>query len=334
MDRLDTTTRALVVTAAQAPRRRHELRAAGLEDHDLRRLVRRGHLHHVNRYYLDGTTDPEWARLACLQAAYPGSVLSHLSAARLANLRYWVEAQRPDAPPANAVWLTRRPTATRNHYRPDVVLRRAGLVKGDLDQRGILRRTTDARTVVDLARELPVQEALVTVDHALRLGTSMADLDAVLTRQRRWPGIQRARRTIALGDPRAESALESIARAVFDSAKLPRPILQARFGDGIDWMPERVDFWWPQFRTIAEADGLAKYEAETAPERRALLRRAHLRDQRLADLGVELLHFGWEDLVNEPHHLVHRLKAAFTRGQNRPDPQPHWTTAPPPVPRP
>jgi hypothetical protein len=156
---------------------------------------------------------------------------------------------------------------------------------------------------------------------------SPEELEAVLQRQARWPGVQHARQAVALGDPRAESALESFARVVFAEAGLPAPVLQAQFWDGRGWMTERVDFWWPEFRTIGEADGLDKFEAPTSSARRRLLRRAFERDQRLADCGVELIHFGWEDAVRTPDHLVHRFRAAFDRGSRRTGPTPAWRMA-------
>jgi hypothetical protein len=198
------------------------------------------------------------------------------------------------------------------------------LAATDLSRRQGLLVTSAARTVVDLARALPLREAIVTVDHALRTGTTIAEIEAVLDRQQRWTGIRRARSTVDFADPRSESALESIARAFFATAGLPAPVLQAQFWDGVCWMPERVDFWWPQFRTVGEADGLAKYENDSAEKRRRLLRRSHRRDQRLSDRGIELVHFGWEDAIDRRSDLPARLRAAFHRGRSRPGDPPIW----------
>ncbi|HEY3005378.1 MAG TPA: hypothetical protein VGJ44_23740, partial [Kribbellaceae bacterium] len=89
------------------------------------------------------------------------------------------------------------------------------------------------------------------------------------------------------------------------------------------WMRERVDFWWPRFRTFAEADGLAKYEAGTPKARRQRRREAFVREQRLADRGVEMVRFGWEDAVEHGDELAARLRSAFDRGQAR-DSEPRW----------
>lgn len=308
----------------RVPRRRQVLLELGLRDADLRRLLRKGELQHHHGHFIDGHSDEHLAKVACAQALHPGSVVSHFSAARLTGIRSWTDSRRRSGPPDDAVWLTRPPEAKRNQRRPDVVVRRAGLTSGDLSRHLWLPVTASARTVVDLARELPFREAIVTVDDVLRSGTSLAEIEAVLERQHRWPGIQRARTTIAFGDPRSESALESIARAVFAAAGLPAPVLQAQFWYGAGWMAERVDFWWPLFRTVAEADGLAKYDGDSPEERRRRIRRSHLRDQRLSDRAVELVHFGWEDAIDSRSDLPARLRAAFHRGQSRPGDGPTW----------
>ncbi len=324
MDRLEEDTRRRMLEVRRSPQRRQALLRLGLDDADLRRLVRNHHLQHHHGHYVDAGTDEALARIACACAAYPGSVISHFSAAGLAGLRTWTDSKRSSAPPIDAVWLTRPPTAKRNQRREDIVVRRAGLTSADLTRHQGLPVTSVARTIVDLARELPVREAIVTIDHALRTSTSIADLHAVAERQQRWAGIRRARDSIEFGDPRSESALESIARTVFAAAGLPAPVLQAQFWDGACWLPLRVDFWWPQFRTIAEADGLAKYEGDSAQERRQLMRLSHRRDQRLSDLGVELVHFGWEDTIALRSDLSARLRAAFRRGQSRSGEAPAW----------
>jgi len=308
------------------PRPRAVLIQLGLSDPDLRRLVRRGELQLHHGHYLDGRIPRDQAIVACAQAAYPGSVVSHFSAAHLAGLNTWVDGARQSVQRYHATWLTRPPTAQRNQRRPDIVVRRAGLPVADLSPDRVLPATSAARTTVDLARELPLRESIVTVDDALRSGITRAALLTVLDRQERWPGARQARTAIDFGDPLSESALESIARVFFSVAGLPPPILQAQFFDGYQWMPERVDFWWPRLRLVAEADGLFKYDGKTPEERRRRIRESYRRDQRLSDRGVELIHLGWEDVVR-PSDLAFRLRAAARRGQSRPGDPPTWRVA-------
>ncbi len=330
MKRLDDEVRNALLAAFAKPLRYADLLRLGLHEHDIQRLIRNKGLQRHHGWYIDGKLDARLATVQCAQAAHPRSVISHFTAAAMSELRVWTDNLPGDSDPADAVWLTCLPgKQRRNLNRPDLVLRRAGLVTADLQRvRGLLA-TSDARTTVDLARELPMREAVVTIDHALTVSVRREDLELALQRQRRWTGVQQARAAVAFGDPRSESALESIARVLFAEAGLPPPVLQAQFWDGRRWMSERVDFWWPEFRTVVEADGLAKFEAPTATKRRRLLRRAFERDQRLADRDLELVHFGWEDAVLKPDALAARMRAAFARGHRRTGDQPVWRTTDP-----
>lgn len=309
-----------------SPLRHDELLGLGLRKFEIERLVRRGHLQQAHGRYLNGDIDRRLAIMACAQAAHPRSVISHFSAAELTRLRVW--SGTVPRSPSDTVWLTCEPGPRRNLKRADVVLRRAGLTAADLEAHHGLWITSAARTTVDIARELPLPEAVVTVDHALAQGADRADLESVAARQRRWPGIANARAAIAFANPLAESALESFARAVLAAGGLATPVLQAQFWDGFRWLTDRVDLWWPEYRTIGEADGLEKFEGATPAERRRRLRRMYDRDQRLSDRGIELVHFGWEDVVFHPDHLLRRFAAAFERGARRTGPTPTWRTAP------
>ena len=327
VERLDEEVRGALRAVLGKPLRHGELRRVGLGDHDVQRLIRNGSLQRHHGWYIDGKIETRMAVVRCAQAAHPNSVISHFTAAALSKLRVWTDNLPGDADQPDAVWLTCPPgKGRRNQKRADLVLRRAGLEPADKQLVRGLPATSDARTTVDLARELPLREAVVTIDHALAVSVGREDIDLALRRQDGWPGVQGARTAIAFADPRSESALESIARVLFAEAGLPPPVLQAQFWDGQRWLSERVDFWWPEFRTVVEVDGLAKFEAPTVKQRRRLLRRAFERDQRLSDRDVELVHFGWEDAVLKPEETVARLRAAFARGRRRTGGSPVWRT--------
>jgi hypothetical protein len=321
VERLSVEVRESLRAVLRTPQRYSDLRRLGLLDHDVRRLLRNNTLQRIHHHYITGTLDLQTATARCVQTAYPQSMISHVTAAVLRDLRVWTEGDN-QAP--TTTWLTYQPgKQRRNRKEADVVLRRATLQPDDLQRHLGLTMTSDARTTVDLARELPFAEAVVTADHALAVAVTPEDLADVVRRQHRWPGIARARSVLAFADPRSESALESIARAAFAEAGLPAPVLQAGFWDGSRWMAERVDFWWPDYRTIGEADGLGKFEASTAAERRRRLRRHQQRDHRLADRDLEIVHFGWED-VGRPADLADRFRAAFSRGSRRTGDRPVW----------
>jgi very-short-patch-repair endonuclease len=170
--------------------------------------------------------------------------------------------------------------------------------------------TTVARTVVDLARATAFREGLVTADSALHLHrTSNKELLTVLAELPRVRGCRMAADVVEFADGLAESALESIARAVFRDGGLPKPALQVRIGG--DEFLGRVDFLWQRYRTIAEVDGAMKY---ADPYRaRAQLRR----DKRLREAGYEVVHFDWREITAEPDAVVASIRAAFLRGGQR-----------------
>ncbi|HVF18901.1 MAG TPA: DUF559 domain-containing protein, partial [Mycobacteriales bacterium] len=89
---------------------------------------------------------------------------------------------------------------------------------------------------------------------------------------------------------------------------LPRPMLQHSIGR------YRVDFWFPEQRTVGEADGLAKYRDES----RDVAQAQHDRDAEIADTGAEIVHFNWLDaFVRPPERLAARFRRAFARAERR-----------------
>jgi very-short-patch-repair endonuclease len=170
-----------------------------------------------------------------------------------------------------------------------------------------MRITSPARTVVDLARTVSFRSGVVTADSALNAGlTSKAELNSLIKVCARWPGIERARQVVDFSDRRSESPFESIARVAFRDGGLPKPELQVEVG-GYEYIG-RADFFWPRFRTIAEADGALKY---ADPDRaREQLRR----DARLREAGFEVVHFTWRELIVTPDRVVNAIWSAFRRG--------------------
>ena len=239
---------------------------------------------------------------AALAATGSRSVGSHQSAAQVHRLGLL----RSGA--AELVHVTRSPADRGSSTgRPGIRVHKAALPTGDVTTCKGVPVTSVARTVVDLARTLPFAEGVAVADSALGdKRATRGELEAVLVRCERWPGIQRARRVVAFADPLAESVLESISRVAFHEHGLPPPELQVWVGD-VDEIAGRVDFLWSEHRTIAEADGAIKY---TGPAR-AL---AQLnRDARLREAGFEVVHFTWAEITRVPGQVADAIRAAFRR---------------------
>lgn len=300
---MDTIRKPVVDTAAR-------WRVAGYSAGRMRSLLRSGELVRMRRgVYATRTAvvlaagDP--ARLHALRVLAVtnsvgfDSVASHQSAALIHGL----DLLEPVAP--DVVTLTRPPTRRSSRPRSDdIVFHVARLPSTHVTKCWGALVTTASRTVIDLARMAPFADAVVMADSALRLGkTTKAELLLVADWCGRWPGLDQARRTIAFASELAESPLESCARVVFHQSGLEAPELQVTFrGQGFVY---RGDFYWGRYRTIVEADGMAKYED---PQRaRDQLRR----DRLLRDAGYKVVHFTWRELFEAPETVVARIRSAF-----------------------
>jgi hypothetical protein len=287
-------------------------REAGLGSADLRSLVQAGELKRFNRgvyvrvsYLTAASAEPATRHALQVAVATAGQrtrigAASHQSAALIHGL----DLLR--APPAESVSLTCKPGGYRGRSSSGVSVHSAQLPRNHVMRRHGVWVTTATRTVVDLARSLSFMEGVVVADSALRLGkTTEAGLADMLKECARWPGIERARRVASFADELAESALESCARVVFAQAGLPPPVLQAVIASTSGEFIGRVDFYWPQYRTIAEADGMAKYDN---PGR---ARHEVKRDILLREAGNKVVHFTWEELFNRSEQVAGRVRTAF-----------------------
>jgi Protein of unknown function (DUF559) len=285
-------------------------RAAGISTERMRSLMRSGDLVRVRRGVYATRSAVAWAmgdpgrRHALLVHAVTmsvgrDSIASHYSAAQIHGL----DLLKP--PPPDVVTLTRPPVRRSNRPRSDgIVFHAAALPAEHVTKCWGAVVTTASRTVVDLARMLPFIDAVTVTDSALRLGkATKPELSRVVLACAQWPGVEVARRAVAFADERAESVLESCARVVFAERGLEPPDLQVTFrGEGFAY---RGDFYWARYRTIAEADGMAKYEN---PQR---ARDQIRRDRLLRDAGYKVVHFTWRELFDTPVVVVARVRKAF-----------------------
>jgi hypothetical protein len=177
--------------------------------------------------------------------------------------------------------------------------------------------TTSARTVVDLARWVSFRGGVVVADSAMRHGIERQQLESVARDCTRWPGIRKARDVIAFADGGAASPLESVSRVAFREMGLPAPQLQVTVAWDEFGNPRIiVDFCWPEFGVVGEADGLLKYDEELDPER-VSLRAEKLRHEEIEALGYIVVRWTWEDIWRRPDWVAMRLRNAFAAGIRR-----------------
>lgn len=277
--------------------RRQDLRAAGLSRRGLSRLLADGDLRSLPRDVVTARVGPSTDE--AVRAAVVGlrATASHTSAA----LAWGIELVQPGRP----VELTVRRDRSRASW-PGAVVHRRDLPSDDVVVREGLRLTTALRTVLDLARSLPLQEAVAAADSALRHG--LLTVDELLHAAQALPagrGRARVSRVVSLVDPSSGSVLESVCRILFVLAGLPTALTQhpVRGADGR--LLGRVDFAWPEHRLVVETDGFA-FHAD---------RRSYRDDRRrtnaLVLAGWRVLRFSWEDVVHEPDHVVQLVRKAL-----------------------
>ncbi len=277
---------------------RSRLLSEGYRSDEVRRL-RRGAVT-VRRGAYVGREDvrlrsPETAHLLAVRAAVEhlrgDAVVSHASAALLHGIALW-------AVPLGRVHVTRAGTAGGRRSRT-LHLHVTDLDSDEIDEVDGIVVTAAARTVVDLARSVPFEQAVVAVDNALHRHLVTHDaLAGTLTRSPRRHGAAVAARAIAFADGRAESPGESRSRVCIHRAGLPRPDLQVPV-TGADGRPlGRADFGWAGARVVGEFDGRAKYGRMLRPGQDPgdAVFAEKVREDAIRDGGTWMTRWTWSDL--------------------------------------
>lgn len=292
---------------------RSRLRGAGYSDSEIRRLLRAGDLTTVRpgAYIAGPPPDAAAARHALrlradVEHLADDAVASHVSAAVLHGLPAWgVSLER--------VHVSRDRRRSGGRVGRHVHVHIAPLQADEVVTIGGIAATSAARTVVDLARSVPFEQAVVVADAALaRRLVSRAELDSALERATRWRGSPAARRTIAFADGRSESVGESRSRVVLRRADLPDPVPQweVRAADGR--LIGRVDFGWPGLATVGEFDGRLKYGRLLRPDQQPgdAVYAEKLREDELRSAGLGVARWTWADL-DRFGPVADRLRRAF-----------------------
>lgn len=153
--------------------------------------------------------------------------------------------------------------------------------------------------LLTLLRCLPLVEAVVAVDSALRAGLVSA---GQLARQLRGPGSVKARLALMATDARSGSVIERVVRLALAAAGLP--VSPQVWIDGVGRVDFVVDGW-----LVVEIDGFA-YHSE-----RRQFREDRRRANALVARGYVLLRFSYEDVVGRLDELVAVVVAAYAAGR-------------------
>jgi predicted transcriptional regulator of viral defense system len=303
---------------------RREALAFGLSQEEIQRLLDHGAWVRIRRgAYAAGDT---WESMtheqrhavtshAVVRSLGDRAVLGHTSAAIAHGLPVW-------GVDLSSVHVVRGARGHGSRREAGVVHHASQLPDGHVTEIGDLQVTTPARTVVDLARTVGFESAVVTMDAALHAGlVTPDDLRELMTWQLDWPGSRAAGRAVAFADGLAESVAESRGRVRMGEAGLPAPELQVNIYDDRGQLVGRGDMVFRDQQTIGECDGRLKYRAATAGRPlEEVLWEEKRREDALRALGWEVVRFTWADLERSPAWIRRMFLAAFARASGRPAP--------------
>lgn len=306
--------------------RRDEAVRHGISDDHLRHLCARGSWRRLRRgtyvygEALTGLDAAQRHRLRVTAAARDvsaDSIVSHHSAAVIYG-----------APVPTS--CLRRVAVTRNRCGGGRIREHSEVHSASVDAvaevEGLLL-TTPARTVVDLARSLPFEPAVVAGDALVRrYGVQPNQLHAELHAAKGRRGVEAARKAVDFLDPRSESVGVSRSRIMFRRLGLT-PHTQGDVCTEDGYPLARVDFYFGDGAVVGEFDGPMRYgrllragthtAAAVAAERR--------REQLLRDCGLQVVRWTWDELCGNDVSLRVRLALAqrtHRRAVVRPAPLP------------
>ncbi|GAB4099631.1 type IV toxin-antitoxin system AbiEi family antitoxin domain-containing protein [Sinomonas halotolerans] len=285
-----------------------DLLAAGMDRAAIRRLVDAKELsRHERGIYapnLSGTPDPMVVRICAHSAAAAGAshVYSHTSAALLWGLSVW--RARP------VVHVAHASRAGEAGAHGDVVRHNQTIPDRDIRIRNGMRVTSLERTVIDCARILPFELAVIIADSGLAHGAEPEELRRLVVEGKGTRGIRRVREVLAGADGRAESPAETRLRLLLAEWNLPEPELQLWIAT--EGGRERVDFAWTARRLVIEVHGFAKYFDHGLPDAKVAAQQA--REARLVAAGWRVLNIYWPEL-DDPEALRAKVRSFLTRPQ-------------------
>lgn len=200
-------------------------------------------------------------------------------------------------------------------HRDGYFLRTAPLPDDQVMTRHGVPVTAPARTLLDVAARRGFDDGVVAVESAFRRGLLTRDqFAAAVDAVERRPGILVARDVLAFADDKTESVLESVSRLTMRAIGIPMPQTQVVLVDD-GFLFIRVDFYWPRYRLVGEADGMAKYSLG-GREPLQVLRAERGREQNIRDLDIDIVRWDWHTAI-DPHRLAARLQPAFARAEAR-----------------
>lgn len=173
-----------------------------------------------------------------------------------------------------------------------------------------LPTVTVAHACAQVAAASGTEAGLVSADAALREGLTAPALLVQAARDVTGKDTSAVGDAMGLADGRSGSAGESRTRWLLHWLGMERPELQAVIRDPSGDLVAITDFLFRDQWTVVEFDGALKYDTPDD------LVAEKLREDRLRELGYEVVRVTWADLEH-PARVVARIRAAFARATAR-----------------
>jgi very-short-patch-repair endonuclease len=284
----------------------HEARAAGLSNGRLRSsdLTSDGRL----LYFPTGWDFELRAMARALIAATPGAWISHLTAAVL--LGFWLPT-----------WLSDCRELHLSKPRTLPPVRRRGVVghtvlafSDEVMMRDGIRISTPARTWLDLASILPLEDLVAVGDQLIRLPrpdlegrtepwATQQELHGMLAMHPKLQGVVKAREAAELVRPGSDSAPETFLRLALTAAGLPEPELQLRVVP-LDPYSPAADMGYREQRIAIQYDGGHHLTREQQS-------RDNRRDESFNSAGWRYFKFNGDDLAQDFRRAVQKVRLAL-----------------------
>jgi hypothetical protein len=220
----------------------------------------------------------------------PGCVFSGCTAARLFGLDV----------DAASVEITRPPRVS-VRARPGLSVVAASLRPSDVTMLGPLPVTTPLRTCFDLARRLPLVEAVAALDSALHRGiVTLHGLRDYIGGVSRVKAVPQARRAVDLAEPGAESPMETRLRMILVLGGLPRPCVQFELYDATGRLLAVPDLCYPEVKLAIEYDGANHRDRLVADNRR---------QNGMQRAGYSLLRYTAPDVFHRPQTVLAEVRS-------------------------
>jgi len=193
--------------------------------------------------------------------------------------------------------------------RPGLRVHRDRLADDEVTEIDGVLLTAAARTAYDLARWLPLTDAVPAVD-ALRWSTGISP-SSISVIDRRYPRARwrsRVRGVLALSDAGAHSVMESRCRLVLVLRGLPPPRTQFPVAvPGLDWTIH-LDLAYPEHRVGIEYDGAGHRS-------RAVMLSDNERHNLLLSAGWTVFRFTSDDVLRTPDAMALTVRRALHAGR-------------------